>query len=288
MINPDATILALSRPDLFKPEILTRLGEICRVAPHDAHTRKIIDALWLDPSTEWYGPYPRLRYILTNTTDTAHTRTLAGETGARVISLQGQDLSEVRSTGQFTAMLCLLVLRPRSRREQPGRLINGANIVILGEHQGIKGRVATQTAEILRALGARVTICARANLLRLAPLADVLAVCVPALDQYRHVIDSLVIGSMKRGAAVVNTARGHLVSEAAIAEALSSGHLSRYATDFPTQCLADHPRVYSWAHVGGFTWEDLLRTQHMVAWQFEHMRRRDLLVEDALRGKCAP
>jgi phosphonate dehydrogenase len=54
---------------------------------------------------------------------------------------------------------------------------------------------------------------------------------VPLTPETRHMIDASALALMKRGAFVVNVARGSIVDEAAVAASLASGDLAGYATD---------------------------------------------------------
>lgn len=54
---------------------------------------------------------------------------------------------------------------------------------------------------------------------------DVLSLHVPLLDSTRNIIDADALASMKQGAILVNVSRGGLIDEAALADALRSGHL---------------------------------------------------------------
>jgi phosphonate dehydrogenase len=61
----------------------------------------------------------------------------------------------------------------------------------------------------------------------------------------RHIVNSKTVAAMKPGARLVNPARGSLVDEAAVADAVACGHLSGYAAD-AFECedwaLEDRPR----------------------------------------------
>jgi D-3-phosphoglycerate dehydrogenase len=78
------------------------------------------------------------------------------------------------------------------------------------------------------------------------------------------------LSEMRNGNLLVNTARADLVDEAALLQALESGHLGGYATDvFPSEppgptALILHPRVIASPHVGGYTQECTLRVMTSV------------------------
>jgi phosphonate dehydrogenase len=75
---------------------------------------------------------------------------------------------------------------------------------------------------------------------------DYLVLTLPLTPQTQHVIDAARIATMRAGATIVNLARGSLVDEAAIADALASGHLGGYAADvfaFEDWARADRPRA---------------------------------------------
>ncbi len=61
--------------------------------------------------------------------------------------------------------------------------------------------------------------------------ADAISLHVPLTDQTRHLVDAGTLAKMKRGAILVNCARGGIVDERALADALASGHLGGAALD---------------------------------------------------------
>ena len=60
---------------------------------------------------------------------------------------------------------------------------------------------------------------------------DYVVLALPLTANTRHIVNSRTIAAMKRGAILVNPARGSLVDEAAVADAIDRGHLSGYAAD---------------------------------------------------------
>jgi D-3-phosphoglycerate dehydrogenase len=61
--------------------------------------------------------------------------------------------------------------------------------------------------------------------------ADILTLHVPLTDETRHLIDAAALATMKRDAVIVNTCRGPLIDEDALAAALRDGRLAGAALD---------------------------------------------------------
>jgi formate dehydrogenase len=72
---------------------------------------------------------------------------------------------------------------------------------------------------------------------------DVITINAPLHPETEHLFDEELIGKMKRGAYLVNTARGKICDRDAVARACESGHLAGYAGDvwFPQPAPKDHP-----------------------------------------------
>lgn len=282
----DRPRLALTRPELFRPDILHRLQRHLDLVPFSRLEPTRCEAIWIDPEdqTPQRKHLPNVRYLVSNTTDTRHLSRLRDELidarqRAKLISLQGLDLSRVTSTADFTQILCQLALRPTSRDEPPGRMIEGANVVILGEHGGNVGRVAGQLADRLRMLGANVAICHPARLYRLGPSADLLVVCMPAFGQYDGLLNQVTLSALRPGCVVVNTARDRLVDDHAMVAALRSGQVRRYAVDFPLTPHADvEDRIIQFGHVAGYEERGLRQTQLLTLDRLEDELERDGLI----------
>ena len=105
------------------------------------------------------------------------------------------------------------------------------------------GRIAQATARLARSFGMRIAYVARserptedgitrfASLAVLAAEADVLSLHVPGGAATRHMIDAELLGLMKPSAILINTARGSVVDEAALAQALRSGQIAAAGLD---------------------------------------------------------
>jgi formate dehydrogenase len=77
----------------------------------------------------------------------------------------------------------------------------------------------------------------------LVQVCDVVTINAPLHPETEHLFDAELIGKMKRGAYLVNTARGKICDRDAVAQACDSGQLAGYAGDvwFPQPAPKDHP-----------------------------------------------
>jgi D-3-phosphoglycerate dehydrogenase len=156
------------------------------------------------------------------------------------------------------------------RKSYLGMELKGKTLGIVGF-----GRIGQQVAERARAFGMRVVAYdpylepAVAEKLgaELLPLDDLLARCdvvslhTPLTAETRNLLSAERLARLKRGALLVNCARGGLVDEAALAAALDCGQLAGAAVDVFAQEppgsfeLARHPRVVATPHIGAQTRE---------------------------------
>ena len=102
--------------------------------------------------------------------------------------------------------------------------------------------------------------------------ADVVSLHVPLTAATRHLIEARRIERMKRGAVLINSSRGAVVDEAALAAALRSGHLAGAALDVferePLAAgspLAGCPNLLLTPHIAGVTMESNVRVSMLVA-----------------------
>ncbi|GIT91133.1 hypothetical protein JANAI62_15880 [Jannaschia pagri] len=158
-----------------------------------------------------------------------------------------------------------------------GREIAGKVLGLLGY-----GEIARKTGALGRALGMEVIAAdpyakdfegARAvSVDEVIAQADVVSLHVPLTEETRDLIDGAALARMKPGAILVNAARGGVVDEGAVCDALRSGHLGGAALDtFATEPLgaahpfAGVPNLILTPHIGGVTAEANARVSEMTA-----------------------
>ena len=94
------------------------------------------------------------------------------------------------------------------------------------------GRIGEAVAKRARAFGMDVLGVRRGDSLEeLLATSDFVSLHAPASRETHHLIDAAAISKMKRGSYVINTARGNLIDENALCDALESGHLRGAALD---------------------------------------------------------
>ena len=82
---------------------------------------------------------------------------------------------------------------------------------------------------------------------------DYITIHVPYLPTTKDTINADALGKMKDGVVIINLARGELVNTPAILEALASGKVDRYITDFPSDELIGVENVICFPHLGAST-----------------------------------
>ncbi len=164
-----------------------------------------------------------------------------------------------------------------------GREIAGKTLGLVGF-----GAIGQRTAGLARAMGMRVlafdavmdsghpafAACGVAcvGLDELVAGADVLSLHVPLVDSTRNLFDAARIAAMKPGAVLINTARGGIVDEVAVAQALREKRLGGAAIDvfgvepLPAQVHFEGcPNLLLTPHVAGVTLESNERVSSVIA-----------------------
>ena len=149
-----------------------------------------------------------------------------------------------------------------------GRELSGATVGIVG-----LGRIGTRVAQLLQGFEVELLYTARsrrpdaerrlgarhAGLDDLLARSDFVTLHVPLSPATRHLIDRRRLEQMKRGAILVNTARGGLVDAGALAGAIGEGHLGGAGLDVYEQeprvppALAELEQVVLAPHIGSAT-----------------------------------
>ncbi|HEX7850260.1 MAG TPA: D-glycerate dehydrogenase [Sphingomonas sp.] len=173
-----------------------------------------------------------------------------------------------------TAELAILLMLAAARRAGEGERALRAgewsgwaptNLIgqsIVGKTLGLVGfgRIAQKTAECARAgFGMKIAYYSRRrvpaeieakldaryvpSLETLAGEADVLSLHTPGGTETRHLIDAAILALMKPSAILVNTARGTVVDEVALAEALSAGRIAAAGLDVYEREPQVHPAL---------------------------------------------
>lgn len=238
---------------------------------------------------------PNLRFILTATTGLDHIDLAAARAASvRVISLRDcpDAIRDVSATAEHCLGLLLALIRNTpaaaahvlaggwDRDRFWGTQLRGKRLGIIGY-----GRIGAMVARYAAAFGMEIVACDQIPEKVAAPAlavsfeellrsADIVSLHVTALPENRHLIDRAAIARLKQGAVLVNTARGAVVDETALAEGLASGRLRGVAVDVLAGeehgDIAESPllaaaraghNVLITPHIGGATRESIAQTE---------------------------
>lgn len=232
----ELTLHAQTRPDQVAERLQGAQVAISNKVPLDATT---------------FATCPQLKLVLVTATGTNNIDlSAAREHGVTVCNCQGYGTPSV---AQHTLML-LLALATRlpdyqhdiaaGRWQQASQfcLLDHPIVELEGKTLGMlgHGELGSAVARLAEAFGMRVLLGqlpgrpARADRLplhELLPQVDALTLHCPLNEQTRNLIGASELALMKPRAFLINTARGGLVDEQALADALRRGHLGGAATD---------------------------------------------------------
>jgi len=232
------------------------LGPGIAVDQHDAETplpraellRRVHDAGALLPilgdrvDAELLDAAPRLRVVANHAVGTDNIDVAACT--ARGVWVTNTPGVLTESTADLTLALILALarrLREGERLVRSGKWLGWAPTQLLGVELSGKtlgifgyGRIGRAVARRAEGFGMRVLFSSRGGGVALDELlgeSDVISIHAPLTPETRHAFGAQQLLSMRRGALLVNTARGPIVDEAALAAALGSGHLAGAALD---------------------------------------------------------
>lgn len=103
--------------------------------------------------------------------------------------------------------------------------------------------------------------------------ADYITLHVPATPQTKNMINAESISMMRDGVKIINLSRSDLVNAGDIRDALASGKVSAYITDFPTEDILGIPGVVAIPHLGASTEESENNCAAMAARQLDDYLR---------------
>jgi len=143
------------------------------------------------------------------------------------------------------------------------------------------GLIGTEVARRAQAFGMRIIahdpFVDKHELAEMVPMdtllaeSDYISIHTPLTDQTQGLIGASLIGKMKDGVILVNTGRGKVVDEQAMAEALKTGKVRAYGTDVwysdppdPSSPLLSAPNVLMTPHIGASSAENLGRIGDIV------------------------
>lgn len=205
----------------------------------------------------------------------------ATRAGVWVCRLPAQLTTNADSVAEVVVLHVLALLRrlddsraalAGGRWGQPiGRSLLGSTTVLVG-----LGGIGTAVAHRLAGFGTRLLgvrahperggpdmverVVGPAAMPELLAEADVVVCSAMGGPSNHHLFDRRTLSSIKPGAVFVNVARGSLVDESALREALDSGHLAAAGLDVfavepapPDHPLVAHPRVLATPHIGALT-----------------------------------
>jgi phosphoglycerate dehydrogenase-like enzyme len=223
--------------------------------------------------------------------------------GIAVCNMPG---TNTQAVAEMTLLLMLATLRRLAHLDRLTRAGKGWKLEPelpddLGELSGRTvglvgfGGIARRLVPMLQAIGAKVVYTTRQPvadspirflpLAELLPVVDVLSLHLPLTVQTTGMIDAAAFSAMKRGSILINTARGPLVDEAALFEALTSGHLrgagldvfarEPVSTDDP---LLELQNVVITPHLAWLTIETLERSLSVITENCQRLRTGEPLL----------
>ena len=219
----------------------------------------------------------------------------AAKRGVKVCNVPGY---ATQSVAQFT-MALILELATRAakygdavkagewQKSPVFSLLTFSNFELAGKKLGIigYGNIGQAVAQMARGFGLEILIAAgpasagpipkdRLSVSDLLQQADIISLHCPLTPETKNLINDQSLALMKPTAFLINTARGALVDEAALIEALRNKRIAAAALDVISKepPAADHPLIQATAEL-----DNLLVTPH-TAWSAREARQR-LLVE---------
>lgn len=162
------------------------------------------------------------------------------------------------------------------------------------------GEIPRRLEPVMAALGARVIYCMserasnsaaqKRSFNDLLMESDVISLHLPLTDETRQIMDDAAFSRMKRGAIVINTARGDLIDQQSLFDALESGTIAGAGLDVTADepCAVHEPlmklaNVVLTPHVAWLTRETLLRSARIIGENCRRLRAGQALLHEIIR-----
>lgn len=217
------------------------------------------------------------------------------ECAARDVAVCPTPGANAESVAEYVIGVLISLLRPAlhgsslvleggwPRQESVGGEIQNKRLGLVG-----LGEIARLVAFKAGALGMRVSaydpllpeedsawhLAEAATLSEVLSQSDVISLHIPLLDSTRHLIDAAALNQMKTDAVLINTARGGIVDELALAAALDQGAIGGAALDVfeeeplskrTREAFAEVPNLILTPHIAGLTTESQERVSAVTA-----------------------
>ncbi len=174
-------------------------------------------------------------------------------------------IRHVGTLGEMRDAAALSALLEKEKMRFKGGELAGKTLGVVG-----LGAIGSQVADAALALGMQVighdpALSVEAawrlprevgkidSLAALFARADYISLHLPVIDSTRALVNRELLSNCRPGTRLLNFAREELVDEAALIEALDSGCIGRYISDFPTPALIGRADVVLMPHIGAST-----------------------------------
>ena len=107
---------------------------------------------------------------------------------------------------------------------------------------------------------------------------DYISINIPYNENTHHMLDEKAFSLMRSGARIINESRAEVVDDDAMLEALESGRVAKYITDFPNEKILGGKNVIALPHLGACTPESEDRCAEMAARQlYEYLKNGNIV-----------
>lgn len=250
LLRPDDPPFAIHADPGIAPQDLPGLlsGAEIAVIDHTALPRAVARAC---------GGLRHVVFLGTGARSYMDPEALAAECGITVHTIKGYGDTAVAECAFALMWAAARGLPEMDRAMRAGTWLRREAVQLTGKTVGLVGfgGIAAEMARLCRGIGMRVLAWNRTPkahpdvtfvpLERLLAESDVVSLHLLLTDETRGFLSAARIAAMKPGVLLINTARGALIDEAALVEALRSGHVAQAGLDvFTVEPLpADHPLV---------------------------------------------